>query len=512
MEKLVLGAVGGEMIGKQRAEAVHAIQEQLDNLQTWQQAPPAPGQTTWKDLKLVTIKLDEGESVVCSLGEMNTLADYFGSLDQLKRSRAQTVSRILQTVRRQGWQQLHEVLKNIDSEAAAGRKEPNFEGALTVGGKKAELALELLTIDGRNKKSETYLGNAARNACHFAPQSWFRWKEYHEKAREIAGRAWRARLEADSKDNDSLRKVAGDLANEAIMTNGFGDHYLQDSFAAGHLVNKVLVMQWFVEWMGSQNMAEKLMGTSAGSRYLKDWHRVRHNTTGEQRKLAGLDLYKRPKGAVATDPQSAEDQPTKAGRIARLRLQGSDKEQAYRNYLAMIDSAAIQLATKDLHDNFCKNGLTVFANDKEVGKVYGDDNMIKGGEGVEYSAQTAKKSQEAITALTTGKAPELATDAIIERLPNRVKLPGEGAVVSLEEWHTGGTLKQFCEQEIFPKVNYILAGSFSTSPFGEISKDIPGGDRPSEFAEVDMRMLGTGAPPALMLAGGGGEGSHEGPF
>jgi hypothetical protein len=513
LEKLVL-TLEGKGLGNQKAEAVHAIQQQLDNLQAWQQSPPGPGQTTWKGLQLVTIKLDEGESVVCSLGEMNTLADYYGSLEQLKKSRAGTLTSILQTVRKQSWVKLHEVLKNIDPLVALGRKEPNFEGAQIVGGVSAELALEMLTADGRNKKSETYLANAARNACHFAPQSWFRWKEYHEKAREIGARAWRARLEADKKDNDSLRKVAGDLANEAIMTNGFGDHYLQDSFAAGHLINKVLIMQWFVEWMGSQNMAEKLLGTSAGSRYLKDWDRVQHNTTAEQGKLAGRDLYKRPKGAVATDPQSAEEEQTRAGRIGRLGLQGGDKEEAYRNYLAMIDNAAIQLATKELHDHFCEEGLTVFNDKTEVGKVYGDDNMVKGGEGIEYSAQTAKKSQQAITALTTGKTPELATDDILQRLPNRVQLPKKGGVVTLEDWHQeGGQLKEFCEQEMFPKVHYILAGRVSPTPFGEVSKDVPGGDQPAQSPQFDARMLTTGAPPALVTAGaGGGEGSHGGPF
>ena len=33
------------------------------------------------------------------------------------------------------------------------------------------------------------------------------------------------------------------------MHNGFGDHYMQDSYAAGHLINKTLIMQHYVQWL-----------------------------------------------------------------------------------------------------------------------------------------------------------------------------------------------------------------------------------------------------------------------
>jgi hypothetical protein len=464
----------GRGLGKEKGDAVHAIQEQLDNLEQWQSSPPAKGQTTWKGVQLVTVNLNDGGEVVCSVGEMNTLADYYGSVEHLKQTKATTLSMILQTVRRQGWEKLHNVLTNIDPAVAAGRKEPVFGGSLEPG---ADFELDLRTHDSRNQQSQTYLANAARNACHFAPQSWYRWKEFHERARMTARVAWAAKQLGDSKDNESLKKIGRDLANEAIMTNGFGDHYLQDSFAAGHLINKTLVMQWFVEWMGSRDWKDYAFfgGSTAGRRYIRDWSRVSEMTAEEQPGLAGVDLYKRPKGAVATDPQSAEEQKTREDRIARLRLQGADKEEAYEDYLAMLNSAAVQLAAKELHDHFCEKGLTVFANDVRVGLIYGDGDMISGGEGVQWSAQTARKSQEAITALLTGKDPELDSDAIMARLPNQVMLPKEGYKVSLEEWHTGGKLKEFCEDEMFPDVHYRIAGRFSTTPFSYVSRDEPGG-------------------------------------
>ena len=53
------------------------------------------------------------------------------------------------------------------------------------------------------------------------------------------------------KDFEDAKAESSSLANEALMNNGFGDHYLQDSFAAGHLMNKTLVMQWWTEYINS---------------------------------------------------------------------------------------------------------------------------------------------------------------------------------------------------------------------------------------------------------------------
>jgi hypothetical protein len=252
-------------------------------------------------MTIVTVNLDDGDAVAATMGEVNTLADYYGSLAQLKRGKKETLTGILQSVRRQSWVKLHGVLAGIDPAVAKGIKEPAFKGALTQTGMGLDLAFEKLTTDGRNKASETYMSNVARNACHFAPQSWFRWKEYHERARAKAKQAYGAKEKAATKDNSSLGKVSSDFLNEAILENGFGDHYLQDSFAAGHLINKTLVMQWFIEWMGTQTDAvssglSKATGRpeSLGSTYLSDWERLKRMQAGVQTKLAGLDLYEKP--------------------------------------------------------------------------------------------------------------------------------------------------------------------------------------------------------------------------
>ena len=47
---------------------------------------------------------------------------------------------------------------------------------------------ERAKIDGREETS--YMAGLARNACHFAPQSWHAWGSAHTKAEGLAREAW----------------------------------------------------------------------------------------------------------------------------------------------------------------------------------------------------------------------------------------------------------------------------------------------------------------------------------
>ena len=51
---------------------------------------------------------------------------------------------------------------------------------------------------------------------------------------------------------------------QALIKNGYADHFLQDSFAAGHLVNKTLVMQWWVEFVNDDKRREERMYPEGG--------------------------------------------------------------------------------------------------------------------------------------------------------------------------------------------------------------------------------------------------------
>src|SRR2546422_311971 len=66
------------------------------------------------------------------------------------------------------------------------------------------------------------------------------------------------------------------LIQQAWAFHGYADHFLQDSFAAGHLVNKTLVMQWFIQWAATQSLLP-----------VADWDEIKNMTTAHQSSLAG---------------------------------------------------------------------------------------------------------------------------------------------------------------------------------------------------------------------------------
>lgn len=162
-------------------------------------------------------------------------------------------------------------------------------------------------------------GATARNACHFAPFSWYAWKRYHTEAVAAADEARRLRDEGKAEEADAKE-------NEAWLLNGFGDHYLQDSFAGGHLVNKTLVMQWLLEYVDRQSESWKsrwkYLGPGSAS-----WARMMNMSSEQQPGLGGQDLYFGHDGVAtaaqrsSNDPQAASERPDAATSFATLGLQ-----------------------------------------------------------------------------------------------------------------------------------------------------------------------------------------------
>ncbi|MCI0438688.1 MAG: hypothetical protein L0177_06100 [Chloroflexi bacterium] len=197
-----------------------------------------------------------------------------------------------------------------------------FEGAIgstgATGGKMGGTIGELRnmgTIPGyegkkpvEGKESTTYTAGLARNACHFAPESWHAWADAHRDAIKLAKEAYEARQSAEvdqeriklllefglSPESEEVQRIQEEAAkslaeseqksNEAYLANGFGDHFLQDSYAAGHLINKTQIMQWYVEyidkaktwdyhldenWRKAQNMAYAQPGLADKGQYDK---------------------------------------------------------------------------------------------------------------------------------------------------------------------------------------------------------------------------------------------------
>ena len=132
---------------------------------------------------------------------------------------------------------------------------------------------EAIEVDALGKKCarpawELYSSVVGRNASHFAPFSWYRWQAFHLKARELIKRS----AAASGEERDQLRRTAQIYA-------GYADHFLQDSFAAGHLINKTLIMQWYIEWLLKSRLP------------LADRALLAPMTREQQPMLHGPDLY-----------------------------------------------------------------------------------------------------------------------------------------------------------------------------------------------------------------------------
>jgi hypothetical protein len=142
----------------------------------------------------------------------------------------------LQQIRQESYNRLGGLLGNVPDVSFAGAITP-YPGAKDGG---ASLETKLIENFSLPLGVNHYLGLLARNACHFAPFAWHRWRQAHTAARDLA---LRARQERSSS-----------LADAAWIAEGYAGHFLQDSFAAGHLPNKTLVMQWFAAWAAGSSL------------------------------------------------------------------------------------------------------------------------------------------------------------------------------------------------------------------------------------------------------------------
>jgi len=77
-------------------------------------------------------------------------------------------------------------------------------------------------------KKQQYMELNKVNSAHFAPRNKARWEELHKQALK----------EAQSSGNGT-----GSVSAKARIVNGFAAHFLTDAFAAGHMIDKVAVME-----------------------------------------------------------------------------------------------------------------------------------------------------------------------------------------------------------------------------------------------------------------------------
>ena len=325
-------------------------------------------------VRLVNIPVKKGPPILVTYGELNTLGDYFGSVSEMKKVDPVWLDRLVRGVRASTLKELVKLYAEVRQLKSDPRYKPRRKTAeekaaqelgvsglrfraaptksggkgkddqLPIGGVVNELKLMgagpgLGTIVGKKKptigkdKSTSYSSTLARNACHFAPESWHAWAEHHNAARKLAKQAAKEMDKADQiarqfrKDQQSkkqdrdyyqtktqvkgVQEEAATRANEALLVNGFGDHYLQDSYAAGHLINKTQIMQFYVRWLDTQK-------SKWDAHWDKNWRKAQHMAYGQpgisdpqQYKKSGVSKDRKIDGTQVSsgiNPQTVENQ------------------------------------------------------------------------------------------------------------------------------------------------------------------------------------------------------------
>jgi hypothetical protein len=401
-------------------------------------------------VRMVTL---HGSGLQVTYGELNTMADFLTSPAEIDALSADILLPILQMVRHQGWEKLNALRTTPASQ-------PDFTSWLesfcpgSVAAIYETEQLDALTRNLGPSGRDHYKGSLARNACHFAPYTWWRWQASYAVAAAAAHTAYQGGGDPE-------------LVRQAWLVHGYADHFLQDSFAAGHLVNKTLVMQWFLEWAA---------GTSLP---VYNWGTFKTLTTANQPGLTNRALYDRAYAGLGTDPQTTEEQPTEAARIANsgvVAAAGLSLDEAYQAYLAMLDSPVVQIVTNQLHDVL--NGRSVTAGSPEDPSfvVWGDDTMLKGGTGAGLISAAAQLSQQSIAQILATGGTDTTWQDILAHFPDRVL--SNGSYVSLDAWHApGGELWSMCRSDTVFNSTETWAfggGSYLLPNLGVISVDQSG--------------------------------------
>jgi len=404
---------------------------------------------------LETVRLP-ASGLVVTLGELNVLPDYLGRPEEIVAAPAAFLEPLIQSVR--GWS-IGELLGSAGRWSLPRRLPGSLRYPLL--GVLAE-SVEVAAVDGLGKQCgfappSRYSSVLARNAGHFAPFSWYRWHSFHLMARALIERS----ATASGADREALRHTARIYA-------GYADHFLQDSFAAGHLINKTLVMQWYIEWLDERGVSyperDVLGAMTAGRQPLL--HGPHHYDRGSAR--LGRAALRR-SGGVPTapwDPQDVADVPTMKGRVAAVGLIGeTEREQraAYQAYVVMLGSGTIQLAAKVVHDYLNKRSLVVSRGPGGPRfRLHGDHTLLAGGDGLLAAAHAVAASQRAISEMLRYGETSVDSWEILESLPDHVEQDGQ--LLPLRTWHDD-VLRDLCFTDLFGRwstraTRLLVSGAF----------------------------------------------------
>lgn len=137
-------------------------------------------------------EIDPGVAIVtlprsgclATFGELNAVGDFVANLDAMNTMPRPFMYPFLQQIRQESYNRLSGLLGNVPDVSFVGAITPYRGGD---GG--AALETKLIENFSRPLGSNHYLGLLARNACHFAPFAWHRWRQAHTAARELAFQA-----------------------------------------------------------------------------------------------------------------------------------------------------------------------------------------------------------------------------------------------------------------------------------------------------------------------------------
>jgi hypothetical protein len=397
-----------------------------------------------------TLRLS-GSGLVITLGELNILPDYLSHPADIDAAPASFMVPVMQAIRAQSYREITKL---------TGRRRPLGQRSGTLSYPFARVfpgIREALQIDAQGRKcglspSERYLSVLARNACHFAPFSWYRWKSFHLLARRMIAQS------------DAVSDAARQRLRSAARVNaGYADHFLQDSFAVGHLANKTLIMQWYIEWLLDA-------GASFADRAL-----LAEMTHRRQPFLHGPDLYNPEHEGTVTDPQSVNEALSLDARVALSGVCGESPEQrlrGYVRYLTLLGSSVAQMPAGMVHDYLSKRPLVVA--DRPDGPRYqirGDRTMLADGARPLQAAAAAYASRRAIEDLLEKGKTDITSGQLFHSMPRYVEADGE--LMSLPRWHEE-KLRPLCFEKLFKmpgiRARKLLLGLMSPS-FGVPSAD-----------------------------------------
>jgi Domain of unknown function (DUF4157) len=463
-EHSMLGDLGPDRVRAAAEGAAGPVAGYRDLLAELGRAPWRADETRLRalDPEIDLVRLP-GSGLVVTLGELNVLPDYLGRPEEIETAPAGFVGPLIQSVR--SWS-----IAELDRSAQPGgilaalrippvpRLLPEALPYPLLGplAETAEIpAISLLGWRHGFTPSHRYAAVLARNSGHFAPFSWYRWHSFHLMARDLIAQS----AAASGAERAALRQ-------RARICAGYADHFLQDSFAAGHLVNKTLVIQWYIEWLAGS-------GVSYPGRDVLD-----ALTVARQPLLHGPGHYDRAAARLSTtvagrsggvpgppgDAQDVADAKTRQERIDASGVTGdseAERRAAYQAYLVMLGSGTVQLAVKVVHEYLNKHSLVVSAG--QAGprfRLNGDHTLLAGTEGAVQAAQAAAASRQAIADLLRDGETAIDSWDIFGRFPDHVEQGGR--MISLPDWHRGA-LRELCVQLFGQPSTRVVRGLMSTA-------------------------------------------------